>query len=195
LVVRNKCADNKCLGNQYKSRIDEICNDYPVITGVHPGCTTYEEDESELGGVKPQQAIVQPRKDELATKTPVQKVATKNVEKIKQLKLPANFVNSTLYVNYLGQWVDFMSCNKWIGLLLDNKKIESVQGISADGNSGVSIKRPGNPSFGLLFRIEGKEAYLTAYVVGNEVNPIQTPAEHSQMAVLMKSLTNEETMN
>ena len=42
LEERNKCADNQCLENAYRKRIDEIC-DYPVISGAHPICTTSDE--------------------------------------------------------------------------------------------------------------------------------------------------------
>jgi uncharacterized protein len=45
LAVRNKCTDSECLVKSYEQRIDEVC-DYPVITGVHPGCTSYEEEVS-----------------------------------------------------------------------------------------------------------------------------------------------------
>jgi len=42
LSERNKCTDNKCLIEAYRKRIDEIC-DYPVISGVHPVCTSSDE--------------------------------------------------------------------------------------------------------------------------------------------------------
>lgn len=42
IAERNKCADNQCLANTYRKRIDEVC-DYPVISGVHPVCTNSDE--------------------------------------------------------------------------------------------------------------------------------------------------------
>lgn len=42
LVERNKCTDNQCLANTYRKRIDEVC-EYPVISGVHPICTSSDE--------------------------------------------------------------------------------------------------------------------------------------------------------
>ncbi len=42
LGERNKCADNQCLANAYRKRIDEVC-EYPVISGVHPACTSSDE--------------------------------------------------------------------------------------------------------------------------------------------------------
>lgn len=42
LSERNKCADNQCLASAYRKRIDEVC-EYPVISGVHPVCTSSDE--------------------------------------------------------------------------------------------------------------------------------------------------------
>lgn len=42
LAERNKCTDNQCLANTYRKRIDEVC-EYPVISGVHPICTSSDE--------------------------------------------------------------------------------------------------------------------------------------------------------
>lgn len=37
MASRNNCADNQCLINAYKARIDEVC-EYPVLSGIHPEC-------------------------------------------------------------------------------------------------------------------------------------------------------------
>lgn len=42
LDERNKCTENQCLANTYRKRMDEIC-EYPVISGVHPICTSSDE--------------------------------------------------------------------------------------------------------------------------------------------------------
>jgi uncharacterized protein len=42
LALRNKCTTRQCILDAYRKRVDEIC-DYPVISGIHPGCT-YAED-------------------------------------------------------------------------------------------------------------------------------------------------------
>lgn len=42
LVDRNKCANNQCLSELYRKRIDEVC-EYPVVSGVHPSCTSSDE--------------------------------------------------------------------------------------------------------------------------------------------------------
>jgi len=42
LSKRNKCATTKCVEEIYRNRIDAVC-DYPVISGVHPVCTTSGE--------------------------------------------------------------------------------------------------------------------------------------------------------
>lgn len=42
LSTRNKCADTQCIADEYKKRSNEICENYPVISGVFPECITYE---------------------------------------------------------------------------------------------------------------------------------------------------------
>lgn len=43
LSERNKCTDNKCLENAYRSRIDEVCDYDNAITGAAAPCTLSEE--------------------------------------------------------------------------------------------------------------------------------------------------------
>ncbi|MBI1625917.1 lysozyme inhibitor LprI family protein [Comamonas suwonensis] len=42
IIERNKCANNQCLTDIYRKRIDEIC-EYPVISGLFPVCTASNE--------------------------------------------------------------------------------------------------------------------------------------------------------
>ena len=42
LSKRNKCSTKECILDAYKHRIIDICN-YPVITGIHPVCKSYED--------------------------------------------------------------------------------------------------------------------------------------------------------
>jgi uncharacterized protein YecT (DUF1311 family) len=42
LASRDNCADNQCLVNAYKTRVDAVC-EYPVLSGVHPGCVMADE--------------------------------------------------------------------------------------------------------------------------------------------------------
>lgn len=42
LIERNRCANNQCLSDAYRKRIDEVC-EYPVISGAHPICTSSDE--------------------------------------------------------------------------------------------------------------------------------------------------------
>lgn len=118
--------------------------------------------------------------------------ATRNAQKIKAIGLPSDFVASTLYTNYMGQWSPLMPCAQWVGLLLENKKIASVEAISVKGYPGISVKRAGQPAVGFVFRMEGKEAYVFAVVADGRAERIQSPAEHSQMTLLLQTLTNEK---
>jgi uncharacterized protein YecT (DUF1311 family) len=42
LIERDKCTNNQCLYDAYRKRINEVC-EYPVISGVHPICTSSDE--------------------------------------------------------------------------------------------------------------------------------------------------------
>ena len=194
LQERNRCQSNQCLADSYKKRIDEIC-DYPVISGVYPDCHSAEEVVVDLGGLNQNESVSQVGKAATASIESPKKLVANNLEKVKQLKLSEKFSNSVIYVNYLGQWVDYMPVLQWVGLLFDNKKIESIQSISAGSYPGISIKRPGRPAIGVLFRIEGKEAYIYALVTGDEVHLVETAADHSQMAIFVKSLTSADAMD
>ncbi len=35
-------ADGACIEAAYRSRVDDVC-DYPVISGIHPSCTSSDE--------------------------------------------------------------------------------------------------------------------------------------------------------
>ena len=45
LLERNKCSDIQCLIDSYSNRIEIICTEYGVISGVHPGCVSIDEIE------------------------------------------------------------------------------------------------------------------------------------------------------
>jgi hypothetical protein len=119
----------------------------------------------------------------------------RNAQKIKSVGLAPKLLDSTVFVNYVGTWQEFMPFAQWVALLLDNKKIAAVQPISWRGNPGISIKITGRPAAAFFFRMEGREAYPFAFGTVNEVNLIRTATEQSQMPLLMKALTDENIIN
>ena len=121
--------------------------------------------------------------------------ADRNAQKIKALGFSSTFANAALNVNYMGRWSMMMPVNQWLGLLIENKKIESVKPLSTRGLTGVSIKKQGQPAVGFLFRIEGKDAYAHAMVLNDEFEVMRTPSETSQLALLIKTLTDERNLN
>ncbi len=42
MLARNTCSDMQCIVDAYKKRSNEICENYPVLSGVFPECTYYE---------------------------------------------------------------------------------------------------------------------------------------------------------
>ena len=93
----------------------------------------------------------------------------------------------------MGQWSPYMPCAQWLGLLLENKKIASVQAVSVRGMPGVSIKRPGQPAFSIMFRIEGKEAYVSGLGAVGRAEQTQTLGDQAQLSNLLRVLTDEQT--
>jgi uncharacterized protein YecT (DUF1311 family) len=44
LATRNKCTDSHCLQVAYRNRLESVC-EYPVLSGIHPACTTSADIE------------------------------------------------------------------------------------------------------------------------------------------------------
>ena len=179
LAIRNQCADVNCIGKRYQERIDAVC-EYPVLSGVFPSCTSSAEVEAEF---KTQSAPPSAQKAPAAQPAPA---VSSNAQKIKALGLPANFLDSTLYINYLGQWQPLMPCSQFLSKLLDNKKVASIESLSRSGNPGIAIKVAGRPAVGFLFRMESKEAYLHAFEYSGNTTVLRDPADHSSAAVAMQ---------
>ena len=115
--------------------------------------------------------------------------AVRHADRIKALGLPSAFVNATLYVNNMGNWEPLLPTSQWLGLLFDNPKIASVQAISVRGQPGVTFKRTGQPATGVVFRMEGNEAYLWGAVAEGKAEEVRTPHEHTLMGMVLKEVT------
>ena len=120
--------------------------------------------------------------------------ATRQAARIRALGLPADFTSSMLYVSYGAAWTELMPCAQWLGLLLENQKISEVRAITVRGRPGVSIKRPGQPAIGFVFRTEGKEAYVWTLVTDDRASLLQTPGEHMHVAQLLALYTDPSRM-
>ncbi|WP_416401956.1 cell envelope integrity protein TolA [Alicycliphilus denitrificans] len=120
--------------------------------------------------------------------------ATRQAARIRALGLPADFTSSMLYVSYGAAWTELMPCAQWLGLLLENQKISEVRAISVRGRPGVSIKRPGQPAIGFVFRTESKEAYVWALVTDDRASLLETPGEHMHVAQLLALYTDPTRM-
>ena len=120
--------------------------------------------------------------------------ATRQAARIRALGLPSDLVASMLYVSYGAGWTELMPCAQWLGLLLENKKISEVRAVTVRGRPGVSIKLPGQPAVGFVFRTEGKEAYVWALVSDDRATLLETPGEHMQVAQLLQIYTEENHM-
>lgn len=109
-------------------------------------------------------------------------------QKLDKLKFRSEFLASTIYVNYLGQWAQLMPTKAWLALVLSNKEIISIQEISAAANPGVSVKRVGQPATSIIFRMEGSEAYVHAIGSEGRIQVIRSAADHSQVTLIIKNM-------
>lgn len=135
------------------------------------------------------------REKELERQAYRKEAGTRNAERIKSIGFPASFTNATIHANVFGRWSEFMPSTQWVGLLLENKKISSIEAITYRNNPGVFIKRQGRPGLALIFRIEGKEAYPYAASANNETTLIKTDGDHFAITTTMGQLTSEASMN
>ena len=44
LKTRNGCQDAACIENSYSARMDQVCGDYPVLSGAFPSCVSGPDD-------------------------------------------------------------------------------------------------------------------------------------------------------
>lgn len=55
LTMRNKCTTAQCIETLYRQRVDAVC-DYPVISGLHPDCTSADDALAVSNGARRAQA-------------------------------------------------------------------------------------------------------------------------------------------
>lgn len=93
-------------------------------------------------------------------------------------------------VNFLGTWSPFSPVDQWLGLMLENKKIQSLKRFTYQGNPGVFVKEENKPEFGFIFRIEGKDAFPYAIQRLGETSLVKIN-EHINFMTLMSSYINQ----
>jgi hypothetical protein len=112
----------------------------------------------------------------------------RNAVKIQKLGFSTSFLNTIIRTNFIGIWSEFMPTQQFLGIMLDNPKIASIESFSHNGNPGVFIKQNGMPGVGIIYRIEGKEAYPYALQTNGEFILIQI-SDQFGVATLMDSFT------
>lgn len=111
-----------------------------------------------------------------------------------QIGIRGDLLKSNIYVNFLGHWAKFMAGSKWIELALDNKKISNISPIDFEGKPGVLVKRSGRPAVGVIFRIEGDEAYPYALQSEGKVTVIN-PGEQFGITMFLRAVAHENLMD
>lgn len=116
----------------------------------------------------------------------------RNAERISALGFSTDLSRSSIYGNVLGVWGEFMPCTQWIGLLLENKNFESVTPISNLGKPGVQVKQKGRPALGIIFRLEGTDAYPYAMVSNGKTSTLLNSADLMSTTNIMGILTRDD---
>lgn len=111
---------------------------------------------------------------------------TKTDQRLKSLGLSQEFANAKLMINYLGQWTELGTGNEVVKSLLENRNIETIRKTTSSGYQGFSIKAERKPEFYVVFRMEGREAFIYGYGNGEGLRAINSPADHSTMATILR---------
>jgi hypothetical protein len=144
---------------------------YTLICALLVGCgsnkkpkiTEEEQKASEIAWQKGRAELLEREKNAEKEKLRIaeyrKEAGKRNAEKLKNLGFPSNFTEATISLNFLGTWSPFSTVDQWLGLMLENKKIQSLKRFTYQGNPGVFVKEENKPELGFIFRIEGKDAF------------------------------------
>jgi hypothetical protein len=118
----------------------------------------------------------------------------RNSAKIKSLGFPLVFTNSTININFVGTWAPSGPVNQWLGLMLENRKIQALEKFSYQGNPGVFISEIGKPKIGLIFRVEEIYAYPHAIQILGKTELVKID-QHLNFMNIMLSYTSQSDLD
>lgn len=182
--MRNSCNDSTCLEKSYTARIEEICNNYPVISGSFPDC------------IPADQAIAKGMNNSLSTSdnsyTSDSDTQQKNVVDEKSLGLSIAELNSNIYLKrgLTLPYQKMKTLKDYIISLQSNSSVTSVVGINLHDYRGILVKVSGQPSVGFLFRFEDGEAYMTRLVEGDQASIFESEEQEIKASSIFLDLFN-----
>jgi hypothetical protein len=167
------------------------------IVAVLVGCSTKKDqlvavqmcDFGKTHNEKNLDAASRHEQKEIKLATYRKDVAKRNAENLKKIGLALDLLNSTIYIDALGTWTEYMPTSQWLGLMMESNEIASLEALSFQGYPGVFIKQKGRPGTGLIFRIEGNEAYPYALQGNGRAHVIEN-SEQFSISLLIGRFTN-----
>lgn len=201
---RNTCLDIDCISKAYLSRIDAVC-DYPVISGIHPICTSAEEINADFTtqnqpttsqtpssqGTKRQDSNPQPMQATGRTggNQTVENAAKRNATKIAALGFSKFELQSMIYTqnDLVNPYQKFITLEGLLGLLFDLPRLSKITVIATEKNKGFLLKLAGSPSGGFLFSFEDGDAFLSHVVNGDVATRLETTRDiHAASLTLLQ---------
>jgi len=118
----------------------------------------------------------------------------KHQDKIARLGFTKNYLQAMIYLNFLGQNVQYQTLEGWLALVYENSNPTQVTKISLpnSNNQGVSVKLAGKPSVGVLFTYDVGELYLSHAVISDQAERLQTAPAQMRMSRVVVTLAEKE---
>ena len=182
IAMRNSCNDFTCLEKSYTTRIEEICNNYPVLSGSFPDCISVEQAMTEGGN--------NPLSTSGNSYTSGANTQRANVVDEKSLGLSVSDLNSNVYLKrgLTLPYQKMKTLKDYILSLQGNSSITSIVGINQHGYKGILVKVSGQPSIGFLFRFEDGEAYITRLVEGDQASVFESEEQEIKASSIFLDL-------
>ncbi|MFL9955298.1 lysozyme inhibitor LprI family protein [Paraburkholderia nemoris] len=199
---RNRCTDAECIRAAYAARINQVCGNYPVLSGVSASCTSAEDALAGFGNSsapapspyrappQPQPAPSQPANR--PNGAPIDAVVSRHAQQIASLGFSRAQLQSRIYLreDLVNPYRKYFTLEQYVAVMYELPNVTKVSSINAGGRDGFSVKVTGQPSAGFLFRFEDGEAFLTDMVNGDEAAHLETANDELQAALIFMQLAN-----
>ncbi len=197
---RNRCADAECIRAAYMARITQVCENYPVLSGVAASCMS--ADSALAGPTPPLSAAPAPPRPQpqpapsqptnRPTGAPIDAVVSRHAQQIASVGLSRAQLQSRIYLreDLVSPYQQYTTVEQYIALMYELPNVTKVTAISASGRDGFSVKVTGQPAAGFLFRFEGGEAFLSDVVEGDKATRLRTASEELQAALMFMQVGN-----
>ncbi|MFM0453911.1 lysozyme inhibitor LprI family protein [Paraburkholderia nemoris] len=199
---RNRCTDAECIRAAYAARIDQVCANYPVLSGVSANCTSAEEALAESGNsptpapspyrAPPQSQPTPSQSANRPNVAPIDAVVSRHAQQIASLGVSRNQLQSRIFLkeDLVNPYQKYLTLEQYIALMYELPNVTKVTAVKVGDRYGFSVKVTGQPSAGFLFRFEDGEAFVSDMVNGDEATHLETADDELQAALILMQLAN-----